>query len=174
MIELPWVDFQVVVAGYGVDLNFLLWGSLETEHNGGWNERTIWFWAHEDWERKMSACFLEGSYALNRRSSDCVFHRLPSYHDALVLYAKFLHPGSVQLPQQTHDASLLPGAGWTVHQQVREVTTLNLQNKQFKRSVLLPLLTSIRGGGGLRCIFKSSCNVTCFNYVPLIPCKAKL
>ena len=39
MIELPWVDFQVVVAGYGVDLNFLLWGSLETEHNGGWNRQ---------------------------------------------------------------------------------------------------------------------------------------
>lgn len=74
-----------------------------------------------------------------------VFHRLPSYHDALVLYAKFLHPGSVQLPQQTHDASLFSGAGWTVHQQVREVTTLNLQNKQFKRIVLQPLLTSSRG-----------------------------
>lgn len=67
-------------------------------------------------------CMLKSSYSLVS-----VFHYLPSHHDGLVLNAKLLHPCSIQLPQQTHDAGLLPRAGWTVHQQVWEVSTLNLK-----------------------------------------------
>ena len=47
--------------------------------------------------------------------------------EVLVLNTQFVHAGSVQLPQETHDASLLPGAGRAVHQQMREVATLHLR-----------------------------------------------
>lgn len=65
---------------------------------------------------------------------------LPAYHDSLVLYAEFLHPGSVQLPQQTHDAGLLPRARWTIYQQVWKVATLDLKQTQKGKTLLtLPL-----------------------------------
>lgn len=118
IIKLPWVDFQVVVAGYCVNLNFLLWGGLETK-NKTKARCNLTFkqvdWVHELWEER------------------CIWS--DSHHNSLVLYAKLLHPSSVQLPQQTHDASLLACAGWTVHQQVWEVATLNL--KQTFREALL-------------------------------------
>lgn len=76
------------------------------------------FWEGDVWSNSM----LEDTCALNRG-----FLRLPSHHDCLVLYAQLLHPSSVQLLQQTHDAGLLPRARRTVNQQVWEVATLNLK-----------------------------------------------
>lgn len=104
---LPWVDFQVVVAGYCVNLNFLLWGSLETKKNN-WCTN---FYSNSEREMCGHLCTEQGV----------------SHHDCLVLYAQLLHSSSVQLLQQTHDAGLLPRARRTVHQQVREVATLNLK-----------------------------------------------
>lgn len=50
-----------------------------------------------------------------------------TYHKRLVLHPKLLHPRPIQLPQQAHDAALLAPPGRTIHQQVGEVTTLNLK-----------------------------------------------
>lgn len=49
-----------------------------------------------------------------------------SHHDGLVLDAELLHSGPVQLPQQAHDAGLLPRAGRPVDQQVRKVSSVDL------------------------------------------------
>lgn len=51
IVKLPWVDFQVVVAGYCVNLNFLLWGSLETKNrNRDATDANCRFWL-KDWGR---------------------------------------------------------------------------------------------------------------------------
>lgn len=52
IMKLPWVDFQVVVAGYCVDLNFLLWGSLERKNT---NHRCNWQFDFELMKKKLHA-----------------------------------------------------------------------------------------------------------------------
>lgn len=112
---LPWVDFQVVVTGYSVNFNFLLWWGLQSERKEKCNNTTLKL---EGAKHELGLAWLPvcGMFCLQF-----------THHDGLVLDAEFLHSCPVQLPQQTHDAGFFPRTWWTVDQQVRKVAALDLQ-----------------------------------------------
>lgn len=99
---LPWVDFQVVVAGYSVNFYFLLWGRLKSGRKRN-KQHDFEPWVDQTWTEVNLYATVGGVFCQ------------ATHHDGLVLYAEFLHSCPVQLPQQTHDAGFLPRTWWTVH-----------------------------------------------------------
>ena len=103
----PGIHFNVVVTWYWGNLNFLLGRSLIEKRYKGIHIYSLKY---------------------NHKANNLVPYHM-TYSKCHVLNSQFLYATSIQLPQNAHDSCLLARSWRTVHQQVREVTTLNLRKK---------------------------------------------